>query len=128
MELTTVPCVKVVGIDQIEVLVVLPTDHRIAPIDFPWKQSHPLIARRRSAKRSHPERAKVRRFDQLGAYRPAAIRCVGCVECFSSTVIEFDESGVLDAVCLSVGDRKDDAFAQLFVISEYHFDVIAVWR
>ena len=28
-----------------KILVVLPTDHRIAAIDFPWEQGHALIAR-----------------------------------------------------------------------------------
>ena len=35
--MTAVPRVKVVGIDQIEVLVILPTNHGIAAIDFPRK-------------------------------------------------------------------------------------------
>src|ERR1700726_4561539 len=126
--MTVLPSVKIIGIDQIEVLVVLPADHRIAAVDFPWKQSHPLVARRRSGEWCQPERSKIRRFEQLGADRPAAIGCVSCVERFPSIVIEFDEPGILDAVCLSVGDRKDDAFAQLFLIPEHHFDVIAIWR
>ena len=58
----------------------------------------PFIARRRSAERSHPERSKIRRFEQLRADRPAAIGGVGCIERFSSIVVEFDEAGVLDAV------------------------------
>src|ERR1700694_1822233 len=124
--MTTVPCVKVVGINQMEVLVVLPTDHRIAAIDFPWEQSHALIARRRSAEWSHPERSKIRRFEQLRADRPAAIGCVGCVECFLSVVVEFNESSLLDAVCLGVRDRKDDGVAQFFVWLKDHFDIVAL--
>src|SRR5580658_8409923 len=125
--MTIFPCVKIVGIDQIEVLVVLPPDHRIAAIDFSWKQSHSLITRRRSGEWCQPKRSKVRRFEQFRADRSAAIGCVSCVERFSSIVIEFDEPGILDAVCLSIGDRKDDAFAQFFVISKHYFDVIAIW-
>ena len=30
-------------------------------------------------------------------------------------------------LALRVGDRKDDAFAQLFVRPEDHFDLVAVW-
>src|SRR2546423_6269914 len=105
---TAVPCVKVVGIDQIEVLVVLPTDHRIATIDLSRKQGHTLVARRRPAERNHPERSKVRRFEQLRTDRTATIGRVGCIEGFSSIVVEFNETSVLDAVCLGIGDRKYD--------------------
>src|SRR6202521_365501 len=124
--MTTVPCVKVVGMNQMEALVVLPTDHRIAAIDFPWEQSHALIACRRSAEWSHPERSEIRRFQQLRADRPAAIGCVGCVECSLCVVVEFNESSVLDAVCLGVRDRQDDAFAQFFVWLKGHFDIVAI--
>src|SRR6266571_3920279 len=110
--LTTVPRVEVVGIDQIEVLVILPPDHRIAATDSPWKQSHSLVARRRSAEWSHPERSEIHRFEQLGTDRPAAIGRVGGVVDFSSIVVKFNESCVFDAVCLGVGDRKDDPLAQ----------------
>src|SRR5436853_7185605 len=92
------PRVEVVGIDQIEVFVILPPDHRIAATDFPWKQSHSLVARRRSAERSHSERSEIHRFEQLGTYRPAAIGRVGGVVDCSSIVVEFDEPGVLDAI------------------------------
>src|SRR6266699_7145919 len=93
--LTTVPRVEVVGIDQIEVLVILPPDHRIAATDSPWKQSHSLVARRRSAERSHPERSEIHRLEQLRADRSAAVGRVGGVVDLSSIVVEFDEPGVL---------------------------------
>src|SRR5438093_5498177 len=98
--LTAVPRVEVVGIDQIEVLVILPPDHRIAAADFPWKQSHSLVACRGSAERSHPERSEIRRFEQLRADRPAAIGRVGGVVGSSCIVVEFNEACVLDTVCL----------------------------
>ena len=44
----------------------------------------------------------------------------------SPVVLEFNEAGVLDAVGLCVGDRKDDAFAQVFVRSEDHLDIVTV--
>ena len=37
--------VQIVGIDQIEVLVVLPRDHRIFAVDLARKQRHALVAR-----------------------------------------------------------------------------------
>jgi len=51
---------KVVGIDQIKIFVVLAGDHRIAAIDLSWKQRHAFVACGRSVKRRHPERLKVR--------------------------------------------------------------------
>ena len=125
---TAVPCVKIVGIDQIKILVVLPADHRIAAVDLSREQSHALVARRRSAERRHPERSEIRGCEQLGANRPAAIGGIGRIERLSSVVVEFDEARVLDAVGLGVGDRKDDPLAQVFVGPEDHFDIIAVGR
>ena len=58
----------------------------------------PLLRAADPAERSHPECSKIRGFEQLGADRPAAIGGVGCVECFLSIVVEFDEASVLDAV------------------------------
>ena len=69
---------------------------------------------------------EIRRFEQLGPDRPAAIGRVRRVKCFSCIVVEFDESGVLDAVGLGVGDRKDDPFAQFFVRPEDHLDIVAI--
>ena len=64
--------------------------------------------------------------EQLGADRPAAVGRVGRVERCSFAVVELDEAGVLDAVGLGVGDRKDDAFAQVVVGPEDHLDIVAV--
>src|SRR5436190_10462429 len=46
---------EIVGKDEIKVLVVLPSDHRIPAIDLARKQSHALVARRRSDKWGHSE-------------------------------------------------------------------------
>ena len=75
---------------------------------------------------SHPERLEIRRCEQLGANRPAAVGGIGGVECLLSVVVEFNESRVLDAVRLGIGDRKDDPLAQLFVRPEDHFDIVAI--
>src|SRR5437763_11526331 len=123
---TAVPCVKVVGIDQIEVLIVCATNHGSATIDLSGKQGHTRVARRRSAERNHPDRSKVRRFEQLRADRTAAIGSVGCIEGFSSIVVEFNETSVLDAVCLGIGDRKYDPFAQFFFWPKVDFNLVAM--
>ena len=72
------------------------------------------------------KRLEVRRFEQLGADRPAAVGGIGRVERLLSIVVEFNEAGVLDAVRLGLGDRKDHPFAELFVRPEDHFDLVAI--
>ena len=98
----------------------------MSSVDHPREQSHALIARRCSGQRGHPERSEISRFEQFGADRPAAVGGVGGVERGSSGVVELDEAGVLDAVGLGVGDRKDDPFAQFFVRPEDHLDIVAI--
>src|SRR5438067_5277295 len=63
---TALPCAKIVGKDEIEVLVVLSSDHGIAAIDLARKKSHAFVARRRSGEWDHSERCEIRRFEQLG--------------------------------------------------------------
>src|SRR6185437_3593771 len=41
-------------------------------------------------------------------------------------VIEFHEAGILDAIGLRGGNRKDDPFAQLLVRQEAYLDVVAM--
>ena len=109
-----------------EVLVVLPPDHRVAAVDLAREQTHSLVARGRSAERRHAERSEVGRLEQLGPNRPAAVGRVGGIECLAPIVLEFNEASILDAVGLRVGDRKDDAFAQVFVRAEHHLDIVAI--
>ena len=53
-------------------------------------------------------------LNQLGADRPSAIGGIGGVVGFSAAIAELDKAGVLDAVRLGFGDRKDDALAEFF--------------
>ena len=124
--LTAIPCVEVVRVDQMEVFVVLPSDHRVAAIDLTREQTHALVARCCSTHGRHAERSEVRRLQQFGPNAPAAVGRVGCVECLAPLVLEFNEASILDAVGLCLGDRKDDAFAQVFLGSECHLDIIAI--
>ena len=64
------------------------------------------------------------RFEQFRADCLAAVGRVGRIEGFSFTFTEFNETGVLDAVCLSFGDRKDHPFAQIFVGPKDYFDIV----
>src|ERR1041384_5844236 len=64
---------EIVGVDQIEIFVVLSGNHGIAAIDLAGKQSHPLVARGRPPKRRHFERLEVRCGQQLGENRASSM-------------------------------------------------------
>ena len=119
-----VPGVEVVGVDEVEVLVVLPPDHGVVAVDPSREEGHALVARSRTCQRRHREALEVGGLEQLRPDRPAAVGGVGRVEGPAATVVELDEAGVLDAVRLRLRDRKDHALADVALGLEYHFDDI----
>src|SRR3546814_13264183 len=68
-KLALIPARELVGPDEIQVLAVLPPDHRIAAAHLARKQRHALVAGRRSAhwnKLETPEIARPHDFGQIG--------------------------------------------------------------
>ena len=62
---SAIPCVKVVGEHQIQVLVVLAPDHRKAVINSAREKAHALVSRGRASEWGHPECPEVPRFNEL---------------------------------------------------------------
>src|SRR5439155_22222931 len=72
-DLATFPCVEIIGIKQIEILIVLPADHCVMAVDLAREQRHPLVARRQATERRQAEGYEVGGLDQFGSYGSAAI-------------------------------------------------------
>ena len=99
------------GKHQVDVLVVLPREHAVIPIDLPGKHRHALVSYCRSIERADPEMKKILRLQQLRENRPAIIRGVcRVVNGRCVCVAKANEARVLNSIALAWGKRKDDAF------------------
>ena len=104
------PVVHVVGKHEVEVLVVLSRDHRVAAVDAAGEERHAFVFHGAPVEREHAEVLEIARLDELRQDDAAVVCRVGRVIDDAPVVLdEADEAGVLDAVRFIRGDRKDDA-------------------
>src|SRR3546814_5814301 len=71
--LAEAPFVEVVRQDEVQALIVVARDHRIAPADLSRKKRHPLVVRRSALERCQMECHEVPGFDQLRPYAASAV-------------------------------------------------------
>ena len=124
--LTAFPPVEVVGIDQIEVFVILSRDHGVLAVDPAREERHALVARGSAVQGRHPERQKVAGLDQFRPDRRALVGGIGCVIGRPTVIAELDEARVFDAVRLRFRDRKDHAFTDILLRLEDDLDFVAM--
>ena len=100
----------IIGKDQIQVLVVLPGNHGIQPIDLSRKEGHALVLCSRAVQGDKPELKEVGGFHELRHHHPTVIGGEGgVVHGAAIFVLKPDEPGVFYAVPLRGRSRKDDA-------------------
>ena len=121
-ELRGVPEMQMVGEHHVDVLVVLPAEHRVVAVDLAREQRHAFVLHGRAVQRDELEVQKVRRLDELRQDHLAVVGGVGGVVGLRAVlVLEADEAGVLDAVALRGRDGKQHALGQARVGRELHF-------
>ena len=100
-----------VGVHQVDVLVVLPGEHRVLPVDHPGEEGEPLVPDLRPVQGAHLEVEEVLGLEHLRQGHPAVVGGVGGVVADPAVVVgEPDEPGVLDPVGLGGRRREDDPF------------------
>ena len=107
--LALVPMRQRVGLEQEQVLAVLPPDHHILPADLAGEERHALVARRRSGHRHQVERAEIAGPHQFGLDARAVISGIGADPLQRAVVMrELDDAHILQPLGLGLGDREDD--------------------
>ncbi len=119
--LATFPCVQVFRLEQVQVFVVLPADHRVSAIQLAWEQRHSLVATGGTAERRHAKRQEILGFDQLRANRFAGVSRVRRV-IRRRRSLEPHESRIFDPIRLRLGDRKDDPLTEVLLGAEHQLD------
>src|ERR1039458_7487447 len=109
--------------DEIEVLIVLPSNHGVVAANPLGEQGHSLVPRANSSQRQHSERYEVSGLDQFGPYPPAVVGGICRVEGLFPAIVEFNESCILDPVRLGWGDGEDHPLADVLVRLEDHLDI-----
>ncbi len=108
-QLLGVPEVQHVRVHQIDVLVVLPREHRVQPPNLAGEQREALVPHLGAVERADPEPQEVVGLEDLRQDHLAVERGVGRVVADRAVVVEeLDEPGVLDAVGLGRRRGEDD--------------------
>ena len=110
---------QMVGEHHVDVLQILPAEHRVAAFDFSRKERHALVLHGRAVQRDEFEVKKVGRLDELRQDQFAVVRGVGgVIGPRAVVVVEENKPGVLDPVALRRRGGKQHAFGQARVRRE----------
>ena len=109
-QLGIAPEMGMIGEHEEEVLIVLPGDHGVAPMDAAGKQCHPLVLHGAPIERERAKMQEIRGLEQLRQNGAAVIGGVsGVIEDAAIVLDETDEARVFHAVALVRGDGEYDA-------------------
>ena len=108
--LALIPAVDGIGKHKIDVLVVLPGEHRIKAIDFPGEDGHSFVFGGRTVQANESKEKKVRGLHQLWHHDLSIEGGEGrVVDVTVVTVLETDKPCVLDAVTLRGNGWENDS-------------------
>ena len=95
------PEVQMVGEHQVDVLVVLPAQHRVESLNLPRKERHAFVFDGRAVQRDEFEMQKIGCFEELGLYFFAIIgRESRVISARAIVILKKNKASILDSVAL----------------------------